>query len=152
MMNKQSDWTRLILRSVTGAGFIVHGWAKISRGTAGFEKLMVFLGVPAPHLMSLVVPYVELLGGIAVLIGLMTRIVSVALMGVMLVALFTIHIHFGFSSIKTTGLTANGPVFGPPGYEINLLYIAILLSLIITGAGRLSIDYLLMSKKTRKVE
>jgi len=64
----------------------------------------------------------------------------------MLVAMFTIQINYGFSSVKTIGLTPQGPVFGPPGYEINLLYIAGLVSLIITGAGALSIDALTVRK------
>ncbi|MCY1534679.1 hypothetical protein D9M68_700600 [compost metagenome] len=64
----------------------------------------------------------------------------------MLVAMFTIHIHYGFSSVKTIGLTPQGPLFGPPGYEINLLYIAGLISLIITGAGVFSIDAIRVNK------
>ena len=142
-MSKYSSWGLLGLRLVTGAGFIVHGWAKISRGTAGFEKLLTLLGVPLPHFMGVMVPYVELLGGIAILVGLMTRMVSIPLIAVMLTAMFTIHIHYGFSSIQTIGLTAQGPQFGPPGYEINLLYIAILLFLMTHGAGSFSLDRLL---------
>src|SRR5262245_34881806 len=42
----------------------------------------------------------------------------------MLVAMFTVHLRYGFSAINTIGLTADGPQFGPPGYEVNLLYIA----------------------------
>ena len=64
-------------------------------------------------------------------------------MGTMLVALFTININYGFSSVKTIGLTPQGPLFGPPGYEINLLYIAGLISLILTGAGIFSVDSIL---------
>ena len=57
-----------------------------------------------------------------------------------LVAMFTVHVRYGFSSINTIGLTPAGPVFGPPGYEINLLYIAGLLALALIGPGALSID------------
>jgi len=57
-------------------------------------------------------------------------------------AMFTIHIHYGFSSNKTIGLTPQGPLFGPPGYQINLLYIVGLISLILTGAGVFLIDEL----------
>jgi putative oxidoreductase len=53
-----------------------------------------------------------------------------------------VHLKYGFSSINTIGLTRDGPQFGPPGYEVNLLYIAGLLSLILGGAGALSIDRL----------
>jgi putative oxidoreductase len=54
--------------------------------------------------------------------------------------MFTIHIQYGFSAVKTIGLTTNGPVFGPPGYEINLVYIAGLAALILLGSGRWSAD------------
>ena len=130
----------LFLRLIIGFGAMEHGWAKLSRGPAGFEKLLIYLGVPFHHLASRVVPYVELLGGIAILLGIFVTWVSIPLICTMLVAMFTIHIHYGFSAVKTIGLTASGPLFGPPGYEINLLYIAGLISLMLTGAGTLSID------------
>jgi putative oxidoreductase len=56
--------------------------------------------------------------------------------------MFTVNIKYGFSAVNTIGLTPEGPQFGPPGYEINLLYIAGLVALILGGAGPLSIDVL----------
>ncbi|MDR6943158.1 DoxX family protein [Mucilaginibacter pocheonensis] len=149
MKNNYMYWSPLCLRLIVGFGFMAHGWAKISRGTAGFEKLLIQTGVPMPHLMSIVAPYTELIGGFLILIGLFTRWVSIPLIISMLVAMLTVNIHYGFSSIKTIGLTPAGPLFGPPGYEINLLYIACLLSLMITGAGALSVDLLMVNTKTR---
>tara|TARA_R110002049_G_scaffold214533_3_gene385986 strand:+ start:5541 stop:5990 length:450 start_codon:yes stop_codon:yes gene_type:complete len=142
-------WASLILRIISGTGFIIHGVAKLSRGTGGFEKLLTQLDVPFAQIMSNIVPYVELLGGICILIGLFTRIISLPLIVVMLTAMFTIHIQYGFSSINTIGLNENGPVFGPPGYEVNLLYIAILTTLIILGSGKLSIDEIIKGKKKK---
>lgn len=130
----------LFLRLVIGFGFIAHGWAKLSRGPAGFEKLLVQLNVPFPHIMAWVSILAELVGGLAVFLGAFTSIMAIPLICTMLVAMFTIHIHYGFSAIKTIGLTPQGPLFGPPGYEMNLLYIAGLISLVITGPGVLSID------------
>ena len=65
----------------------------------------------------------------------------------MLVAMFKVHLRYGFSSIKTIGLGADGPVFGPPGYEVNLLYIAGLVALLLGGAGALSVDRWLERRK-----
>lgn len=126
---------------------MVHGWAKISRGTAGFERLLSVLGVPLLHINALIVPYVELLGGAAILMGVGVTIVVVPLIITMLAAMLTIQMHFGFSSVNTIGLTPEGPIFGPPGYEINLLYIAGLISLALTGAGTYSVDSLKGSHK-----
>ena len=90
---------------------------------------------------------IEILGGLAILAGAFVAAVSIPLIVMMLVAMFTVHLRYGFSAINTIGLTADGPQFGPPGYEVNLLYIAGLLALILGGAGPLSIDRLLARGK-----
>lgn len=141
------NWAPLFLRLIIGFGFMAHGWAKLSRGPGGLEKLLHIIGVPFAHITAYILPYVEFLGGLAVLLGLFVTIVSLPLIITMVVAMFTIHIKYGFSSINTIGLTPQGPVFGPPGYEINLLYIAGLITLIISGAGIFSLDALLTKKK-----
>ncbi|HTE01986.1 MAG TPA: DoxX family protein [Mucilaginibacter sp.] len=140
------QWGPLFLRIIIGFGFMQHGWAKLSRGPAGFEKLLIYAGVPFHHLASWAVPLIELLGGLAILLGAFVAIISIPLICTMLVAMFTIQLNYGFSSVKTIGLTAAGPVFGPPGYEINLLYIAGLISLMLTGAGLWSIDNLILKR------
>jgi putative oxidoreductase len=140
MIKRNPQWAPIFLRLIIGYGSMAHGWAKLSRGPAGFEKLLTVLGVPFPHLTSWVVPFVEVLGGAAILAGVFVSMAAIPLIISMLVAMGTIHYKYGFSSINTIGLNADGPVFGPPGYEINLLYIAALVSLMLTGAGRFSID------------
>jgi putative oxidoreductase len=142
-----SQWVPLPLRLVIGIGFMVHGWAKISRGPSGFAKLLTQIGAPLPEATAWVSTFVELLGGLAVFVGAFIEVVSIPLIVMMLVAMFTVHLKYGFSSINTIGLTQNGPQFGPPGYEVNLLYIAGLLALILGGAGPLSIDRLLSRKR-----
>ena len=121
-------------------GFLAHGWAKWSRGPAGFAHLLAQIGVPLPQLTAWVVTLTEMLGGIAILAGVLVAIVSVPLIVSMLVALFTVQLRFGFSSVNTIGLTPDGPVFGPPGYEINLLYIGALVALAVAGPGSWSVD------------
>jgi putative oxidoreductase len=139
-MDSWSQWVPLSLRLVIGIGFMVHGWAKLSRGPSGFARLLTQIGAPLPGATAWVSTFVELLGGLAILVGAFVEVVSVPLIVMMVVAMFTVHWKYGFSSINTIGLTPNGPQFGPPGYEVNLLYIAGLLSLILGGAGALSID------------
>jgi putative oxidoreductase len=135
------------LRLVIGIGFMVHGWAKLSRGPSGFAKLLAQIGAPLPEATAWVSTFVELLGGLALFVGAFVEVVSVPLIVMMLVAMFTVHLKYGFSSINTIGLTPNGPQFGPPGYEVNLLYIAGLVALILGGAGPSSIDRLLARKR-----
>jgi putative oxidoreductase len=133
-------WALLLLRLVVGYGFMSHGFAKWSRGPGNFARLLAVLGVPGPLPTAWLVTGLELLGGLAIVLGAFVAIASVPLVASMIVAMLTIHIRYGFSSVNTVGLTAAGPVFGPPGYEINLLYIGALLSIALAGPGALSVD------------
>jgi putative oxidoreductase len=141
------QWAPLPLRLVIGYGFLAHGWAKLSRGPAGFARLLEQVGAPLPEATAWVSTLVEALGGLAILAGAFVAAVSVPLIVMMLVAMFTVHLRYGFSAVNTIGLTADGPQFGPPGYEVNLLYIAGLLALALGGAGPFSIDRLLTRRK-----
>jgi putative oxidoreductase len=137
------QWTTLPLRLVIGYGFIAHGWVKLGRGPEGFARLLEQIGAPFPEVTAWVSTFIEILGGLAILAGAFVAVVSIPLIVMMLVAMFTVHLRYGFSAINTIGLTADGPQFGPPGIEVNLLYIAGLLALCLGGAGPCSIDKLL---------
>ena len=142
-------WIPVPLRIVVGVGFMVHGWAKLSRGPAAFAELLKQAHVPLPLANAWLVTLLEIFGGLALLLGAFVAIVSVPLILSMLGAMFTVNIKYGFSAVNTIGLTAEGPKFGPPGYEINLLYIAGLVALILGGAGPLSIDALRSRRRQR---
>ena len=141
-------WAPLLLRLIVGYGFAVHGIAKLSRGPGSFAGILQSLGVPAPHLMAWVTILSELLGGIAVGTGAFVTIFSVPLAAILLVAIFTVHLPYGFSSIKLIAVTQTGAQFGPPGYECNLLYLAALVALVLGGPGPLAVDALL--KRTKR--
>jgi len=143
------DWTLLPLRLVVGYGFLVHGAAKWGRGPENFGKLLHQIGVPFPTTAAWTVTTIELLGGLAILAGALVVVASVPLIVSMVVAMVTIHARYGFSAINTVGLTPAGPVFGPPGYEINLLYIGALVALALAGPGALSVDRWLAHRTKR---
>jgi putative oxidoreductase len=145
-------WAAVPIRIIIGVGFMAHGWAKYSRGPATFAELLKQAGVPLPLASAWLVTALELFGGFAVLIGAFVAVVSIPLILSMLGAMFTVNIKYGFSAVKTIGLTPAGPQFGPPGYEINLLYIACLIALILGGAGPLSIDALRSRRRQRHLE
>ncbi len=88
----------------------------------------------------------ELLGGLAVLLGAFVTIICVTMTAVLLVAMFKVHLPYGFSSIKLFAVTATGAKFGPVGYEIILLYIACLAALVIGGSGPFAIDGLVRKR------
>lgn len=135
-------WAPIPLRLIVGFGFMQHGWAKLHRGPDAFAAVLHALSVPAPHLMAWLTILTELLGGALILLGAFVPLVSIPMAIVMLVAIFTVHLPFGFASIKLLGVTAAGPRFGPPGYECDLLYLACLAALVLAGAGPLAVDNL----------
>jgi putative oxidoreductase len=142
-------WVPIPIRIILGVGFLAHGWAKWSRGPAMFAELLKQAHVPLPLANAWLVTLLEIFGGLALLIGAFVAIVSVPLIFSMLGAMFTVNIKFGFSAVNTIGLTPEGPKLGPPGYEINLLYIACLVVLVLVGAGPLSIDALRSRRRQR---
>ena len=132
-------WAIVPLRVVVGLGFVVHGYAKWHRGPEGFAKLLQQIHVPLPLPTAWAVTGLELFGGLALIAGIGVTLVSLPLIASMLVAMFQVQLRYGFSSVNTIGLTPAGPVFGPPGYEINLLYIASLMAIALLGPGPLSL-------------
>lgn len=130
----------LLLRLVIGYGFMAHGYAKLHRGPDKFAALLDYLGVPIPHVTAWFVTLLELAGGFALVVGAFVLLLSVPLIAIHLVAMGTIHVHHGFSSVNTIGLTPEGPLFGPPGFEISLLYIGGILVLAAFGPGAFSVD------------
>jgi putative oxidoreductase len=133
-------WAPLPLRLIVGFGFMQHGFAKLARGHYAFATILHALGVPAPHLMAWCTILIELLGGLAVILGAFVTLVSLPMAALLVVAIFTVHLPYGFSSIKLLAVTPAGAQFGPVGYECNLLYLACLVALVIGGSGPLSVD------------
>jgi putative oxidoreductase len=120
-----------------------HGLAKLSKGPDAFVAILHELRVPAPHFMAWVTILIEIGGGLAVILGGLVTIVAVPMAAVLLVAIFTVHLPYGFSSIKLIAVTAAGAQFGPPGYECDLLYLACLAALVMMGPGPLALDELI---------
>jgi putative oxidoreductase len=115
------------LRLVLGVVFGAHGTQKLFEfgvgGTAGF---LASLGIPLPTLAAVVVIAVELLGGLALMLGAWTRVVAALLAAEMLVAMLTVHARGGF--------------FVPDGIEYVLTLFAACLALAVLGAGAWSVN------------
>ena len=138
-------WAPVPLRLIVGYGFMEHGFAKLARGSESFATILHAIDVPAPHLMAWATIAVEIFGGLAVLLGAFITVVSLPMAAVLLVAIFTVHLPNGFSSIKLLAVTSTGAQFGQPGYETDLLYLACLVALVAGGAGPWAIDNLIRS-------
>ena len=123
-------WALVPVRLIVGFGFLEHGFAKLARGPDAFANILQAMGVPGPHFMAWATILVEILGGLAVILGAFVKLASLPMAAVLLVAMFTVHLPYGFSSIKLQAVTAVGAQFGPPGYEVDLLYLACLATLV----------------------
>jgi len=139
-------WSPIPLRLIVGYGFMQHAFAKLARGPGAFVAILQAMGVPAPHFMAWLTILTELLGGLAVLLGAFVTIVSVPMMAVLLVAMLTVHLPYGFSSIKLLDVTETGAKFGPVSYEVILLYSACLAALVVGGSGPFAMDGLISKR------
>ena len=133
-------WAPIPLRLIVGYGFMEHGVAKLLKGPENFAAILHAIGVPAAHLMAWLSILTELIGGLAVLLGAFVPLVSLPMAGLLLTAIFSVHLPYGFSSIKLMSFTGGRAQFGPPGYEVSLLYLACLAALVLGGSGPMAID------------
>jgi putative oxidoreductase len=131
-------WGTTLLRIVVGTIFAAHGAQKLFQFTpAGLAAFFESVGIPFAMANAYLVIGVELLGGLAMIAGLGTRVVAVLFAGVMAVAFATVHVAHGF--------------FLPDGYEFVLALFAASGTLALQGAGALAVDNLLPRRSAGQV-
>lgn len=132
MLDKGHDLALLFLRLILAYGFYAPAmmkWDDISAVAGWFESM----GMPLPTLNAYMAASTEMAGVILLTLGLATRLISIPLMVVMLVAIFMVHLPNGFSS-------------GDNGFEIPVYYLLMLFTLVTMGGGKFSLDTLLKKK------
>ena len=139
-------WAPIPLRLIVGYGFAAHGFAKLLRGSDNFSGLLHAMGLPFAHFFAWLTIATEIVGGFCIALGALVPLVSIPMALVLLVAIFTVHLPYGFSSIKLQAITPNGAHFGEPGFETDLLYLACLAALVLGGSGPFAIDNWLFRK------
>jgi putative oxidoreductase len=133
-LSKLKSLPLLLFRLVLAFGFYGPAMMKL-KNIDGIISWFTDMGMPMPALNAYMATATESLGVLFLILGFSTRIISVPLIVVMLVAIKTVHLANGFES-------------GNNGFEIPLYYIFMLFALFIYGPGKYSLDYLL-SKKVR---
>jgi putative oxidoreductase len=123
-----------VLRIVVGATFIAHGAQKVfTMGLGNMGGMFGHMGIPLASVAGPVVALLEFFGGIALVLGLLTRLAALGLAFDMLGAINFVHFKGGF--------------FLPNGYEFVLLLLAANVALVFAGAGRFSIDNIFASRR-----
>ncbi len=123
----------LLARLTVAYGFYepaMQKWSDISSVATWFGSL----GIPFPTLNAYMAASTELLGVVLLTLGLFTRLISLPLMVIMVVAITTVHLAHGFSA-------------GDNGFEIPLYYMLFLAIFASFGAGKLSLDHLLFGEE-----
>ena len=128
-----------ILRLVLGAIFIAHGGQKLFvYGLAGVTGAFTQMGIPMPGVMGPFIAFLEFFGGIALVVGLLTRLAALGLAIDMLGAILLVRLKGGFA------------ILSPKGFELELLLLAGALALALAGAGDWSIDHAIASRRFRR--
>lgn len=122
-----AKWGMLPLRIVVGLVFLMHGAQKLLIfGPGGTADIMGKLGLPLPLLSATVVIAVELLGGLAILLGVFARLAGALLAFEMVIAILVARVHGGF--------------FAPYGYEFELTLLGACITFAFNGPGRMSLE------------
>ena len=135
-LEKLKDIPPLLFRLVLAYGFYGPATMKL-KNFNGIVEWFTGMGMPLPKLNALLATGTETAGFILIFLGLATRIISIPLMVVMVVAITTVHMGNGFEA-------------GNNGFEIPIYYMLMLFSLLITGPGRISLDSLVAKFYNKK--
>ena len=107
-----AGWYALPLRLIIGFGFMQYGYAKLARGPDDFISVLHAMGLPAPSVLGWATIIVELIGGLMILAGALIPLATVPMAIVLLVAIFTVHLPNGFSSLSSNRSTPPGLTSG----------------------------------------
>jgi putative oxidoreductase len=120
IFGRYRDYSLLVLRLFVGIVFFTHGTLKFMGGLQDFARYLAQHDVPLPGLMAPIVMTIEFFGGLGLILGTYTRSAALLLSGVMLVAMLTVTLKMGFAG----------------GYDLNLVCLGGLLSLLLAGPGK----------------
>lgn len=138
MSRYASDVAALVLRIAAGLIFLPHGWSKIAgEGGAGAFAADIAANYSIPAFLGYVAAYSEVIGGILLILGLLTRLDAILLGATMFVAAFIVQLPDALYGVPPDAIK---PFVAIRGIEMPLALFAMCLALVFTGGGRISLD------------
>jgi putative oxidoreductase len=131
-LSNLQDLPLFFFRLILAIGFFTPAMMKW-KNIGGIAEWFGSMGIPMPTINAYLAASTEMAAVILLPLGLATRLISIPLMITMVVAIVTVHIGNGFNA-------------GDNGYEIPLYYMLMLLSLLISGAGKFSLDHIILQR------
>jgi putative oxidoreductase len=133
-LSRLASLAPLAVRVIAGIIILAHGWQKLTEtGPGNFGgQMLAGLGVPLPVFMGYVVTFLEIIGGILLIVGFLSRLVALLLTIDLVIAILLVKVNVGFLS----GSSGTGA-------ELDLALIACFLVILFAGPGRLSVDHAL---------
>lgn len=136
-LHRLSGLAPVVLRVIVGVVMAGHGWQKLSNGPENLaDSLLTAEGIPAPLLVAWLMTIAELVGGVFLVVGFLTRLSTLPILVVLIGAILLVKLEVGFLS------SAEGT-----GAEFDLVLIAGLIGVLLLGPGRPSLDHLLGIEK-----
>lgn len=132
-MDRLAGFAPLVVRIIVGIIMAAHGFQKLAMGPGAFGQGLAQMGVPAAALMGYVVTFVELVGGILLILGLFSRLAALLLTINLTVAILLVKVNIGLIAPPEAGA----------GAELDLALIAGFVTVLLAGPGRLSLDHAL---------
>lgn len=138
VLSSNQNYAGLALRMIAGIIFVAHGAQKLfgsfgGYGLEGTGQWMASIGLEPGFLMALAAGSAEFFGGLALILGLLTRPAALVLAVTMVVAIVTVHLP-------------NGLFMSNNGYEFGLALLGMSMALVFNGAGKISLDGLINNK------
>jgi putative oxidoreductase len=133
-LSRLAELAPLAVRLIVGVVMAAHGWQKLVGGPANFGQGLAQMGVPLPGLMAYVVTFVELVGGVLLVVGLFSRLAALLLTIDLVTAIVLVKVNLGLI------VPSDRPGVGA---ELDLALIAGFLAILLAGPGRLSLDHAL---------
>lgn len=131
----------LVIRLVVGPVMAYHGYRKVDGGVSSFVETVRMLDVPFPKLTAYAVVVIELVGGLCILVGLLTRLWTLLLAAQMVAITFVVKSDAGLIGAPGQG----------PGFELDLVIAACAVALVLIGPGILALDRLLRLERAPAV-